>query len=107
MLQALATNARIAQLARVSGAQVRAAEERMPRTIAQEPWFFDFVEDDDGAHRLTVCCGTVAIYEVTVTLTPAERTLYVAEGRDVRELASRIVSNPKPFIEREKRRKPG
>jgi hypothetical protein len=78
----------------------------MARVIAQEPWFFDFVEDDDGAHRLTVCCGTVAVYEVTITLTAAERRFYVEEGRDVRELAQRVVDDPRAFIEREKQRAP-
>jgi hypothetical protein len=86
--------------ARHAGARV------MPRVIAEEPWFFQLVEADDGACVLTVTCGRSAVFDVTVTLTAAERRRYVEEGRDVRELAYRVMDDPDGFLAREQRRRP-
>jgi hypothetical protein len=45
----------------------------MPRTIAEENWVFDFVEEEEGSCKLTVTCGTVAVHDVRVVLTARER----------------------------------
>ena len=40
----------------------------MRRVLASEPWRYDLFEEDDGSLRLVVLCGTIGLYEVSVTL---------------------------------------
>ena len=65
--------------------------------LAQSPWDYDLYQEGDRI-LLTVVCGTVGIFEITVELTPAERALWEANGADgLSSLVQAIRDNPAAF----------
>ena len=68
--------------------------------IFSEHWAYDFFEKD-GRYYLCVPCGTVAVYDVTVELTPNEFTAYEAGGEEaIRSLADQIRFSPSSYQQR-------
>lgn len=57
--------------------------------------------DVDGHLYLTVTCGTTAVFDLTVELSPEERDEYAGRGIPfVRELADRVRCYPSEFQDR-------
>ena len=57
--------------------------------------------EHDGRYFLRVECGTTAVFDLTVELTPDEVTTYLSDGIDVvRTLAGRIRFDPSSYSDR-------
>ena len=68
--------------------------------IASEHWGHEFF-DKDGHSYLCVPCGTVAVFDVTVELTPEEFAAYERDGLTVvRSLADQIRFRPNDYQHR-------
>lgn len=65
--------------------------------LLQSPLLYRLLRAADGTLILEVVVGTIAMYEVRVTLTAEEAESYAREGRAFTDrLAQAIMSNP-PF----------
>lgn len=71
--------------------------------IDSEHWGHEFF-DKDGRYYLCVPCGTVAVYDLTVELTPEEFAAYERDGVSVvRALADQIRFRPNAYQDRKVR----
>lgn len=65
--------------------------------VAEEPCAWQLLADDERLF-LSVVCGTVALFVVTVELDESERARYRASGlAAIRELDRAITSSPRTF----------
>nr|WP_295922642.1 hypothetical protein [uncultured Dyadobacter sp.] len=68
------------------------------KEIAKEPWNYVFSEETHGQYLLTVVCGGVGIYEVTIRLTPEQAGRYQHDGLGyIASLAEQVRSSPPSF----------
>lgn len=71
------------------------------RILLESPWNYTLSEEEAGDFLLSVVCGTVGVYELTIRLNKAERERYLAEGEDyIQVLASNVCSNPGKYERR-------
>ena len=72
----------------------------MTKTIlAQVNWGYTLYQTDSGK-VLTVACGTVGIYEVSILLSEEECRQLAADDKYVERLAARVSGDPHGFIGR-------
>jgi hypothetical protein len=70
------------------------------REIIKKPWNYTFFEDD-GKYYLSVSCGTVAVFDINVQLTPEEINLYNEVGENfIDKLVGEIQYAPKEYSNR-------
>lgn len=69
--------------------------------LAQEPWAWTLYADGDR-RILTVLVGGVALYEVAVALTPAEREAFDAQGAaGLSALIAGLRDHPSEYADRQ------
>jgi hypothetical protein len=67
--------------------------------IARKDWYYILYRSDEGL-LLSVLCGTVGMYDVTVLLTAEEAARYRADERYLDELAGAIRYSPDSYLHR-------
>jgi hypothetical protein len=67
--------------------------------IKRKDWFYILYRSDEGL-LLSVLCGTVGLYEVTVLLTDEEAARYLADEGYLDELAAAIRFAPDSYLDR-------
>jgi hypothetical protein len=68
------------------------------KEIAKEPWNYVFSEDASGHYILTVVCGGVGVYEVTIRLNASQSESYKSDGLAyVAGLAEQVRHDQAPF----------
>ena len=67
--------------------------------IRRKDWYYILYRSDQGL-LLSVRCGTVGLYEVTVLLTEAEQARYLADEDYLDELAAAIRYSPDSYRDR-------
>lgn len=71
------------------------------KSLLDSPWNYTLNEDEAGHLFLSVVCGTVGVYEVTIKLNKGERAKYIAQGETyIQVLANDICSRPSDFAKR-------
>lgn len=69
-------------------------------TLISKSWQYSLHEDGEKL-ILSVVCGTVAVFTVTIELSETERQLYAEKGeRYIDELAAEISYSPTAFMPR-------
>ena len=70
----------------------------MATTLASSPWAYELVRVDDGRLILTVVCGTVGLYELSLELDADEVAAWDREGVPyIRDFAALIAVHPSRF----------
>lgn len=70
----------------------------MASTLTSSPWAYDLVRVDDGRLILTVVCGTVGLYELSLELDVDEVAAWDREGVPyIRDFAAVIAAHPSRF----------
>lgn len=68
------------------------------KEIAKEPWNYIFSEELHGQYLLTVVCGGVGIFEVTIRLTTKQADRYRHDGLGyIASLAEQVRADPPSF----------
>ena len=69
-------------------------------TIISKSWQYSLHKEGEKL-LLSVVCGTVAIFTVTIELSEQEKNLFLEKGeRYIDELAAEITYNPEAFMTR-------
>lgn len=69
------------------------------KEIKRKDWYWILYRSDEGL-LLSVLCGTIAMYDVTVRLSDDEETRYLADQGFLDELAAEIRYSPDSYRER-------
>jgi hypothetical protein len=70
------------------------------KEILQEPWLYSLYEDGESL-ILSVVCGTVAVYDLTIELTTEEKQQFATLGKPfLHTLALQISSRPSDYQDR-------
>jgi len=69
--------------------------------IEKKNWDYTLCQDNDGAHILSVVCGSIALYELEIQLNEFEIAEYSTKGLVYLEkLVKQIRNNPDSFQNR-------
>jgi hypothetical protein len=69
--------------------------------LSSSPWSYDLTHTDDGRLILTVVCGTVGLYELSLELDATEVACWTRDGEPyIRDLAATITRQPSQFWHR-------
>lgn len=72
----------------------------MQEIIFEEHYFYQFYKQEND-YYLSVLCGTVAQFDITIKFTETEVETYLSKGQDyIVTKANLIFKNPKDFIDR-------
>ena len=70
------------------------------KEIVKKPWEYSFYENENS-YIISVVCGSVAIFEITILLNQDEKQEYVLKGLSyLDELAKKIQFSPKLYSDR-------
>ena len=73
----------------------------MATILASSPWAYELTQTDDGRLILTVVCGTVGVYELSLQLDPVEVVGWNREGESyIEDLAAVITAEPSRYWHR-------
>lgn len=72
----------------------------MQKILLEEHYFYQFYEEND-CYFLSVLCGTVAQFDITIQFTAEEMNNFLSKGKDyIIARATEIMDNPANFISR-------
>ena len=71
--------------------------------VLQEDWFYTLKTENPETYILSVVCGSVGIYEITIQLDPEELKAFQLDGQPyIEKLANQIRSTPSLFLKRQR-----
>ena len=71
------------------------------KELLRSHYHYILSEADNGKLQLSVTCGTVAVYDITIELTTQELALFHQEGETfIKRLADEISYAPDSFLHR-------
>lgn len=70
------------------------------KEIIKQPWQYSFYQDEQEL-ILSVVCGSIGIFEITIKLNEVEKTEYELRGLEyIEELAKKIQYTPSLYSDR-------